>query len=70
LSVAAVVNVAGSLVCAAIVPEVDAVGLFELAAGFGESQGCCELGGVAHGSGISDGEVAEVDGHKVVVVEW
>jgi len=70
LSVAAVVDVAGSLVCAAVVPEVDAVGLFELTACFGERQGCCELGGVAYRSGVCGSEVAEVDGHQVVVVQW
>lgn len=68
LSVAAPVDVARGLVCGAVVPEVDAVGLLQLATGFGEGQSGCELGAVGQASSICGGKVGEVDGHEVVGV--
>lgn len=68
LPVTAPIDVAGGFVRGAVVPEVDAVGLLELATGFGERQGGCELGAVRQAAGVGGGEVAEVDGHEVVGV--
>lgn len=69
VSLAAPVDVAGGLVGGAVVPEVDAVCLFQAAGALSELQRGCELGLVGQIPGICGGEVAEVGGHEVVVVE-
>jgi len=66
LLLAAPVHVAVGFVASAVAPEVDAVLIFEDASSRGRAQGVCEISGV----GTCCGEVAEVDGHHVVVVQW